>query len=104
LASGPWARGWSTEQSGRAGLSCADESASGRHGEEDGSDPWGRRVSEEAPIGKEGAGVRGSGRCAVSVKRAERERAARELGRTLVVGPETQRRKRASVEEQADWA
>ena len=104
MASGPWARGWSTEQSGRAGLSCADESASGHHGEEDGSDPWGRRVREEAPTGKEGAGVHGSRHWAVRVKRSERERAARELGRMLVAGPETQRRKRAGAEERADWA
>ena len=35
---------WSTAQ--RSGASRADGSASGRHGGEDGSDPWGHGVSE----------------------------------------------------------
>ena len=48
---------------GRAGLSCADESASGRHGEEDGPARWGRRVSGGALAGRAwgGAGLRVSG-------------------------------------------
>ena len=50
---------------GRAGLSCADESAIGRHGEEDGSDPWGRCVSKwgvrEWRVGQAG-GEREAGR------------------------------------------
>ena len=43
---------------GRAGLSYADESASGRHGEEDGSELWGRRVSERG-VGEWRAGQAG---------------------------------------------
>jgi len=35
---------------GRAGLSCMDGSASGRHGEEDGPARWGRRVSGGARV------------------------------------------------------
>ena len=81
MASGPWARGWSTEQSGRAGLSCADESASGRHGEVDGSDPWGRSVSERGERVAQGAAERRAG------ERAEAALLGRALsGRCEVLG------------------
>ena len=48
---------------GRAGLSCVDGSASGRHGEEDGPARWGRRVSGGALAGCAwgGAELRASG-------------------------------------------
>ena len=48
--------------------------------------------------------LRGARLNGVRVSGPKRERAARERGRTLVAGPETQRRKWAGAEEWADWA
>ena len=48
--------------------------------------------------------LRGARLSGVRVSGPKREQAARELSRTLVAGPETQRRKWAGAEEWADWA
>ena len=78
---------WSTAQ--RSGASRADGSASGRHGGEDGSDPWGHGVSERGAGARWQAGpcgaTRGDGllRERLGLRRGEGEAA----GRAGVSGP-----------------